>query len=399
MPKIIGPLEDEIDISTQEVEGQEAQTELPDEIEVEDAGSQEEETETPEGEEPNTEVQPEEQETEGAASEKEEEKPNSSLTSEPETPTSEEQSPVTEELSDERVMAYLSEKLGREVNSFEYLTPQEATEVEDPFKGDEQLKELAEWRERTGRPISDWAKYQKDYNSLDNESVVREYLQHKYPDFTPDEIALEMEEYLVNEDTDLENDIARKNLKLKKMAITAREELNQYRSTFNEPVERPATLSKEQQEAISFYEKYQKQTAKAQEQAEAYTAGIQTEASNVQSIPLQLDDETSIELKLSDSDRRSLPDLVTKMPHWYNEDGTYNHSAIVKDAAKIANFDKAVKLAFEQGVSKGIEKEDKSSRNVDFSGARKGMPSHNDEIVIEGADSFGRSGLKFGSRR
>lgn len=390
MPRIMPPIEDEIDLTGEDLENPETQNELPDEVVIEDnenASEQEEE---------NNEAETVDEKPADETSDQQEPE-NSSLTSEPEAQPDTDTPPAPEELSDDRVLTYLSEKLGREVKSLEDLTPAEAAETQDPFNGDEELKAIAEWKERTNRPVSEYYKFQKDYEKMEPLEVVRENLQLLYPDFTPEEIAMEMEEYVVDEDIDTDNEAARKRLKLKKAAVSAKENLNQYKSTFDTPVE--PKLSKEQKEAISFYEKYQEQTDKVKAQTEQYDSAIKTEVSNLKSIPLNLDKDLSIDLNLSKEEIQGLPDLVKNMPHWYNEDGSHNHSAIVKDAVKIANFDKAVKLAYEQGVNKGIEQEDKDSRNVDFTGARKGQPDSEDEIVVEGADGFLSGGLKFGRRR
>ena len=58
-----------------------------------------------------------------------------------------------EEVSEELILKRLSEKLGREVKSFDELT-----ESKNPLDKDPYLKGLADWREKTGRPIEDWIK-------------------------------------------------------------------------------------------------------------------------------------------------------------------------------------------------------------------------------------------------
>lgn len=373
--------EDEIDISGEEdVDTSEQQNALPDEIEADEPEQQEEEsvednTDIEEPEEAPEEPQPEEQ---------------SSLTPEPEAQPEEE--PEAPAPSEDQIFATLSEKLGREVNSWEDLTP----EPEDPFDGDQELQAIAEWKKKTGRPLSDWANYQKDYNSLSNEDVVREYLQHQYPEFTPEEISLEMEDYVANEDLDTDSDVARKNLRLKKAAITARQELDKFRTSFDTPVE--PKLSKEHKEAIDFYKQYQEQEAKQKQSLQSYSDGITSEVKNVKSVPLQLADDLSIDLSIDPKEATDLTKQITEAPHWFNKDGSYNYQAIVNDAVKIKNFDKAVKLAYEQGVAKGLETDDAESRNVNL-GARptNNQNSNEDEIVIEGADSF-ESSLKFRKR-
>lgn len=376
--------DEDIDISGEEgVESTEEQITLPDEVELDEPEQQEEESVEDETiEQPEEEEIPEETQTEEP----------SSLTSEPEAQPEEE--PEATAPSDDQLFATLSEKLGREVNSWEDLT----AEPEDPYDGDQELKAIAEWKKKTGRPISDWANYQKDYNSLPNDAVVREYLQHQYPEFTPEEIDLEMEDYIANEDLDTDSDVARKNLRLKKMAITAKQELNKFRTSFETPVE--PKLSKEHKEAVDFYSQYKEREAEQKQSLQSYADGITSTVKSVKSVPLQLADDLSIDLSIAPNEVEDLTKQITEAPHWFNKDGSYNYQAIVNDAVKIKTYDKAVKLAYEQGIAKGLETDDAESRNVNL-GARptNNQNSNEDEIVIEGAERFqGDGSLKFRQR-
>jgi hypothetical protein len=55
------------------------------------------------------------------------------------------------------------------------------------------------------------------------------------------------------------------------------------------------------------------------------------------------------------------------MPHWRNEDGSWNHRAVVEDGIKIQNFDKMVQLAYEQGLNSGKDELIKETKNTNFS--------------------------------
>ena len=111
-------------------------------------------------------------------------------------------------VTDELLFKSLSEKLGKEVKSFDDLTPA-------PLEIDPQVKALNEWREKTGRPIEDFFKYQRDFTQVNDLEIAREFLQIEYPTLTSDEISLELEKFVPSED-DLDTDTAKKNLKLKK---------------------------------------------------------------------------------------------------------------------------------------------------------------------------------------
>jgi hypothetical protein len=381
-------LPDEIEINEEESQEAVESTQLPDEVEVETTEQEEVEQESVETEEPNSgEEQIQEPETNT-------EPEDSSLTSEPQEPTENQEEIAELEITEDQLFTTLSEKLGREVSSWEDLNTQ--AETEDPFEGDPELKAIAEWKKKTGRPISEWSQYQKDYSTMPEEDVVREHLRHTYPDFTEEEIELEMQEYVADEDLDTDRDAARKRLRLKKEAVKARRELNEFKTTFETPVQ--PNVPKEYEEAMSFYRDYQDKSTQSQNATKALQEGINSQVESIKSIPLQLSEESSINLNLSKEETQELPKLITETPHWFNQDGSYNYEAIVKDAAKMKHFDRAVKAAYEQGKNEGIELEDKDSRNVDFSKARStNTAAGNEEIIIEGADDMLNGGrLMFG---
>ena len=97
--------------------------------------------------------------------------------------------PTVKEITEQDLFKALSEKLGKEVTSFEQLK-QEPVQVENPLESDPVLKSLYEFRKTTGRPVEDFLKYNKDYSKVSDLEVVREYLTNEFPDLTNEEISL-----------------------------------------------------------------------------------------------------------------------------------------------------------------------------------------------------------------
>ncbi len=389
----------EIDITGVE-EGAQPANELPDELEVPENNIEEGTAEEP-TEQPQVEVGESTETGAGPVAE-----PESSLTPQTEKPVEEEttvpqevpQGPIT--LDDQKVLDYLSEKLGKEVTNLEDLAKEPEPQT-DPLEEDPQLKEIYEWRKRTGRPISDWISFQKDYDGMSNIDVAREILQYRYSELTPEEIQLELSNFVPRED-DLEEDIARKNLNLKKFATDGRKELNSLKSQFDTelPSAGTASLTEEQKQKIELFDKFKEESAKQEanqkQQADEYNRLIASNITSVESIPLKLSEDIDIDFKIPTESKSTLQEFM-QMKHWYKEDGSFDHQEIVKDSFFIQNRDTILKLAFEQGVAKGIEEGDKESRNLNLDGSRPTMDSKiegQDDIVIEGhGDFFGKGGL------
>jgi hypothetical protein len=308
---------------------------------------------------------------------------------EPSTPPTEPSKPVVEDKSslkqppqvptEEQALKILSEKLGRPLSLEELST----TPLEDPY-----IKALYEWRQKTGRPIEDWVKFNKDYSKLDDKTVVREYLQQKYPTFDESDIEMELEQHFPQED-DLEEEAKAKKLSLKKLAIEARESLSKMTSSFGEVSE--SSLTPELKEKVKFAEEASSFFKQNQDFQKAYVKGVDEVTSTLDSISLKLSEDLDISYKLSDEAKKSLPDLIKTTPTWSNEDGTPNFEAIAKDAVKIHHFDEIVKIAFEQGVSKGKDELSRDMKNIPTGGVRETFTVQGSQgkgsIEIEGLDS------------
>lgn len=304
------------------------------------------------------------------------EKPSdSSLKDKPET---EVQVPsVTEEM----ILKSLSEKLGREVKNFDELTQKQQEELNP------QIKELNEWVKKYNRPVEDFFKFQKDYSKVSDIEVAREYLQNEYPTLTPEELNLELENYIVTED-DLESDAAKKSLELKKLATKGRKALDSLKGELT-PLE--TSLPDDVKQKVQFADQVQQRIKDSEVANAQYTKGISDAAKVSEGLKLKLSDDLSIDFKISDADKTEIPTLIQEMPHWRTEDGNWNHQAVVNDAIKIKHFDAMIKLAYEQGLNAGKEDVIKKAKNTTLGndvpvGGEQGQG--NKKPLIEGIDKI-----------
>lgn len=259
------------------------------------------------------------------------------------------------ELTDESVISYLSEKLGKQV-TLDDLTK----ETVNPLDSDPYLKEIYEWRNKTGRPVEDFFKFQKDYSQVSDIDIVRENLQLEYPNATAEEINLELSK-LTPSETDLEDDIARKNWELKKQATKGRAELEKLKSNLGEPT--TTHLPEDIQNKVKYAEDIQKQVLENEQVQQEYNQAIEKTALETSSIKLSLGD-LDIDFNISEDKRAKLPQDISDMSHWRNEDGSMNHKAVVEDGVKIKYFNDIINVVLQQGISIGKEEVIKERDNV-----------------------------------
>lgn len=306
-----------------------------------------------------------------------------------ETPEPEPVVPQTAEVTEELLLAKLSERLGREVSSFDELTPKEANI-------DPELKQLQEWKEKTGLPLSEWSNYNRDFSKMADMDVAREILAKKYPSLTSEELNEELRDFVYDEDVDDDRQKIKKSIELKKFAAEGRRQLEANKLELKNSAPQ-AVLTQEQQDAIALAQQVREQNSTVQQQQEAYNAGIKQASTSLDAIDLKLSDDLTIQYKVPVEVKNSLPKMVAEMPHWYNEDGTYNHSNVVKDVAKVTNFEAIVKAAFEQGKAVGIEGKLRNDGNITLDGTQpQGAASTSKGNV---ADVIGKiAGNKTGSK-
>lgn len=315
---------------------------------------------------------------------------NSSLEPETQEPPIQNELNSKVEINDELALKYLNEKLGKQVNSFDELIE---VKVENPLNDDPYLKSLYEWRQKTGRPIEEFQKYQKDYNSVDDFEVARELLQLEYPTLTSDEIQLELERYAPDE-LDDDREAAYKRLELKKLATRGREILSSFKADLEKPSE--ALLSPELKQDLELARTVKENYARQQEETKVYSENIRLSSQKTETFEINLGDDLKLNFRIPDESKKELPTLIETMPHWRNEDGSWNHQAVVNDAIKIKHFDDMLKLAYEQGLNSGKEELIAETKNITLDSVNNTpQPNSSAKVQIEGLDEYlGNRGVK-----
>lgn len=297
-------------------------------------------------------------------------------------------------ITDEAIFKNLSERLGREVRSLEDLSTKQDVEELDP-----QVKAINDWKIKTGRPIEDFFKYQKDYSQVSDLEVAREVLRLEYPTFSDSDLDIELENFKVSEE-DLESEAKKKSHELKKYATKGRKILEGLKTDLGQPS--TASYTQEIKSKIEFAEQVQNQMEANKKEQEKYSEGITKASLSTTGFKMNLAEDLSLDFKLSEQDKKSIPALISEMPHWRTETGEWNHNAVVQDAIKIKHFDAMIKLAYEQGLNSGKEDLLKKAKNSTL-----GSPTSNEQGVqtrrpsIEGIDKIlggQKLTMKFGGK-
>ena len=125
----------------------------------------------------------------------------------------------------------------------------------------ESVEKLIKFMEETGGDLHDYARLNQDYSKLDDKQVVYEHYKQTKPHLTNEEINFLMEDsFSYDEEIDEERDIKRKKLAYKEQVASARAYLDGQKSTYYEEIKAGSKLTTEQQKAINFFNRYNKES-------------------------------------------------------------------------------------------------------------------------------------------
>tara|TARA_R110001592_G_scaffold20050_2_gene81835 strand:+ start:984 stop:2171 length:1188 start_codon:yes stop_codon:yes gene_type:complete len=168
------------------------------------------------------------------------------------------EAPVLEEVTNEEVKEQAEE-----------LT-EEIIEAQETGKAlPENLQKVVDFMEDTGGSLEDYVKLNQDYASYDNDTLLREYYSNTKPHLDNEEISFLMEDqFSYDEDADNERDIKRKKLALKEQVADAKAHLDRQKSKYYEEIKAGSKLTTEQQKAVNFFDRYNKESEESQRIAE-----------------------------------------------------------------------------------------------------------------------------------
>ena len=182
----------------------------------------------------------------------------------------ENEQPVVEEITDEKV-----EEKVEEVQEAVEEAIEEAKETGQELP--ENIQKLMQFMDETGGDLEDYVRLNQDYSKLDSKNLLREYYKQTKPHLDADEIEFLMEDsFTYDEDVDDPKDIKRKKLAFKEQVADARAQLDRQKSKYYEEIKSGVKLTPDQQKAIDFFNRYNKEQTEtekvAQQQREAFTS-------------------------------------------------------------------------------------------------------------------------------
>jgi hypothetical protein len=185
------------------------------------------------------------------------------------------EAPVLEEITEESTEEEITEV---EQQVEEAVAEAEATGKPIP----ENLQKLMDFMEETGGDLNDYVKLNQDYSGLEDKDLLYEYYKQTKPHLDNEEINFLMEDqFSYDEEEDDEREIKRKKLALKEQVANAKSHLDGQKSKYYEEIKAGSKLTPEQQKAMDFFNRYNKESEETKKQAEAQKSNFLNKTNQV----------------------------------------------------------------------------------------------------------------------
>jgi hypothetical protein len=290
--------------------------------------------------------------------------------------TSDNEMPVVELVQDEETVEKepsLADKIKDIPNKLKEDTEdvnnnQEASELP------ENINKLVEFMKDTGGTLEDYVNLNKNYDDMEDMSLLREYYRQSKPHLSEDEISFLIEDsFSYDEEVEEERDIKRKQLALKESIAEAKSNLTSLKSKYYDDLKLSSKLTPEQREAVEFYNTYKQEQSQSQQLAQQQRSIFQEKTNELFS-----ENFKGFEYKVGDKKYRfnvkdvnnvkdSQADINSLVSRFVNENNEMSDAAGYHKALFTAmNADSIANHFYEQGKADAIKDQMAKSKNVDM---------------------------------
>jgi len=272
--------------------------------------------------------------------------------------------PALEEITNEEV-AEVEEKIGEAVA--------EAVVTGKPLP--ENIQKLVDFMGETGGDINDYVKLNKDYGEMDNQDLLREHYKQTKPHLNSEEISFLMEDqFSFDEDVDDDREIRRKKLALKEQVASAKTQLEENKSKYYEEIKAGSKLTSEQQKAIDFFNRYNKEEASNKEVADKQKSTFLNKTEQVfndkfKGFEYEVGDKKfRFNVNNAEAVKDTQADINNFVKKFLNENNEMSDAkGYHKSLYTAMNADAIAKHFYEQGQADAMQDSVSNAKNIDMS--------------------------------
>jgi hypothetical protein len=275
------------------------------------------------------------------------------------------------ELDEQQVLSYIEKRYNKQINSFDELMAERKETEALP----EDVAAFMKYKKETGRGFDDFVNLKKDYDSMNPESLLKNYLSATQEGLDADDIDSLMDDYRYDEDIDDESHVKRVKIATKKAVAEAKKFFNAQKEQYKVPLESSASLvSDEEKETYESYKQYTKQAKTIEEENQRKRGWFDQKTNEVfngefKGFEFNVDDR---KITFNPGDSTELKKNQSTPSNFINK--FLDEQGLIKDAvgyhrslAVAMNPEKFAKFFYEQGKSDATEGTMKGIKNINMS--------------------------------
>ena len=161
------------------------------------------------------------------------------------------------------------EEVVEQVEELEEQVEQALAEANVGINLPENIQKVVEFINDTGGSLEDYVKLNTDYSLLKEDQILKEYYSSTKTHLSKDDVDFLMEDnFTFDEELDDEREVRRKKLAWKEELLKAKNYLDSQKEKYYEDIKAGSKLNPEQQKAVSFFDRYNKEQEQTTKLAE-----------------------------------------------------------------------------------------------------------------------------------
>ena len=275
--------------------------------------------------------------------------------------------PVLQEITEEQVEE-ATEQLQEEVAEAVEEAAQSGVDLP------ENIQKVVDFMNDTGGTLEDYVRLNTDYSQLNEDQLLREYYQATNPHLDKEDIDFMLEDkFSYEEDIDDEREIRRKKVERKQALANAQSHLEGMKSKYYEEIKAGSRLNPEQQKAIEFFNRYNKESAETAAMAEHQAKRFKMESDKVfdksfQGFDYKVGDKTyRFKVKDAEQIKSTQSDINNFVKKFLNEKNEMSDAkGYHKSLFTAMNADQVAQHFYEQGKADAMKDSMARTKNVNM---------------------------------
>ena len=171
--------------------------------------------------------------------------------------------PAEVDLKDEDVLSYIGKRYNKQINSLDDLVAERKEAEQLP----EEVAAYMKYKKDTGRGFEDFVRLRKDFEKMDPDQLLKEYLASTQEGLDSDDIETLMDDYRYDEELDDESTVKKAKIAKKKVLAEAKKYFTSQKEQYKMPLEsRMAFVPDEEKEVYESFKQYTQQAKTIEEE-------------------------------------------------------------------------------------------------------------------------------------